>query len=546
MTPNHVVTAAHCVDTAVPGGVLFRATVAGTSAAHDVVGVVACALNPGYVAAWGTRALRPGVSTPTEACGSLRPEVVRREEPPSRASDGDYAILTLERPIPRAFEPTAPGAWARAAQINRETRSGNIEVTAVGYSTGARLFSPLSIAYSEPSMFQTTGFGLLDPGDSGGPLLLETAPRTLIGVASFVEIGRRRTDVWTTMTPAARAWLDEHSDIDGDGLVDLECGGARRGIDASLTLAEDADNDWVDDAVDTCPGIYNPCQIAIDSDGDDLTDDCDACPSLDSVALPRYAAALVDGDVDGLPDACDCTGAFFTLMTDADADGVWGCDNCSSDPNPLQEDCNSNLQGDACEDADVDGVLDVCGLLDNCPTIRNPDQRNCNRDAELASDITNGPGDVCDPNPCPDGTMGIVAREFVRSDSTEPPTPVASSAAFAGTGRQTSANGSYDTPTGIRTSLRWCPCADAVGDDAEAREACRSPAPARCEIDFARLDIPPDDGWGWRVPTVQYPGAGSAGLDLHLGHAGRRRTAELVHRALRPAGCARAARRQPL
>ena len=80
------------------------------------------------------------------------------------------------------------------------------------------------------------------------------------------------------------------------------------------------------------------------------------------------------------------------LAADSDADGVDdGVDNCVGVFNPLQADCNSNGQGDACNnqgpagaDTDRDGV---CDAVDNCVAVPNVDQRDCN---------ANGSGDMCE------------------------------------------------------------------------------------------------------------------------------------------------------
>ena len=50
-------------------------------------------------------------------------------------------------------------------------------------------------------------------------------------------------------------------------------------------------------------------------------------------------------------------------VEDADEDGVPdGLDNCADIPNPGQEDFNANGLGDACEDSDLDGILDFLEL----------------------------------------------------------------------------------------------------------------------------------------------------------------------------------------
>ncbi len=103
---------------------------------------------------------------------------------------------------------------------------------------------------------------------------------------------------------------------------------------AAPALAIDADLDGVDDAVDNCPGVFNPDQM--DDDADTIGDMCD--PDADP-------------DADGLP----------TYM-----------DNCPLLSNPGQH------------DADMDGAGDLC---DNCPNITNVDQADADND---------GVGDACE------------------------------------------------------------------------------------------------------------------------------------------------------
>jgi hypothetical protein len=253
------------------------------------------------------------------------------------------------------------------------------------------MFVAIDVEYSTP-ILQRSGAGVLDPGDSGGGLLLDGSPRTLIGVNSEVVVaGMERTDTWAAPDASVLTWVNDLIDPGGDSRIDMRCpSGVVSSIDPTLTDADDADGDWAPDGTDTCPGVYNPCQVAGDADGDGTPDDCDACATDANVAQPRYDAALTDGDGDGLPDRCDCTPAFFSLLSDQDGDGAYrACDNCPAASNPLQEDCDRNLVGDACQDYDRDGVLDLCGAGDDCVGVSNPaiadEQPNCNLDAEEAA-----------------------------------------------------------------------------------------------------------------------------------------------------------------
>jgi hypothetical protein len=56
------------------------------------------------------------------------------------------------------------------------------------------------------------------------------------------------------------------------------------------------------------------------------------------------------------------------------------------------------------EDEDHDGVCDVG---DNCVSVCNPDQRNCNKEAEDAWGGHRHLGDACDPTPCPQPSLAF-------------------------------------------------------------------------------------------------------------------------------------------
>ncbi len=102
----------------------------------------------------------------------------------------------------------------------------------------------------------------------------------------------------------------------------------------------DTDNDGVSDALDNCPGVYNPGQE--NNDADAFGDACDNCPNATN---PDQA----DLDGDGIGYACDD-------CVDLDGDGFGNpgfgntCpdDNCPDVYNPLQEDSNHDGIGDAC------------------------------------------------------------------------------------------------------------------------------------------------------------------------------------------------------
>jgi hypothetical protein len=96
------------------------------------------------------------------------------------------------------------------------------------------------------------------------------------------------------------------------------------------------------------------------------------------------------------------TGGTYTPMEDcADSDDDFVCnidDNCPTTPNPTQQDCNSDGEGDACDpgtpDGDGDGMADAC---DNCAGVANPDQ------SDWDGDGSGDPCDLCPQDPTDDG-----------------------------------------------------------------------------------------------------------------------------------------------
>lgn len=172
------------------------------------------------------------------------------------------------------------------------------------------------------------------------------------------------------------------------------CDATSGSFDTSGFLVASLDDSDADGFLD---GLCDP-----DSDDDGVMNAFDNCP-VDPNPLQEDA----DGDLAG--DACDvCPN---DPLDDADADGVCGdVDNCPDDANALQEDSDSDLVGDACDacpddplnDVDGDGV---CGDVDNCPDDANPDQADQDND-----DV----GNVCDDDDAP-GSL-LLSRVRIRAD----------------------------------------------------------------------------------------------------------------------------------
>ncbi|NOY90366.1 MAG: trypsin-like serine protease [Deltaproteobacteria bacterium] len=521
ITPNHVLTAAHCVQNDGTGFVQFDVLSPVTgSIVQRRIAIAACHMDPAHTLSLSFylhESLRNG--RPLEAiaaslgdrCGVLD------ADPRALSIDGrhDLAVLQLARPIP----PSRVAENLRAAACDvfvdpvhildpLDTRLIIPDLVAVGYgenfvdpsATAVRRFRSVDSVHSTTEVpdpflpdlpisfiFTITPLGILAAGDDGGPLFVNGLPGfPILGVAhggvpvdpAFpvppVDPG---ASTWIGVGNDApnRDWVQSRFDLDGDGRIDTACGDLRRGINpvALTDPSSDPDGDGYITGEDTCPNTYNPCQLASDLDHDGVPDDCDAGPGRSDVAGLR-GELLPDADQDGIPDITDCEREVFNCGFGEDADGDFvldACDNCPDVFNPNQTNSDTDARGDACDacpevgsamdvDADHDGADDAC---DNCVDLYNPLQENCNIDAEQALRAP-ARGDLCDDTPCGETLLG----------SSEGNGTLASGRpAVLLRMDQVQVDARSMRPQPARTGFRFCRCSSAGVDDIFTRNRCK-------------------------------------------------------------------------
>jgi V8-like Glu-specific endopeptidase len=246
-------------------------------------------------------------------------------------------------------------------------------------------------------------------GDSGSPALVYTSDGTPLA-AGVASTGATSQERYSAIVGTNRDWI----------LSVLEA----EGIDISVL---DADRDGVYDNVDNCPADPNtyqgpgiddnePCQSGM---GDGRGRSCDNCPALcnqdqaDSEVEIDWSGRISKYLSDGTGDACDGCPRDPSLAppineeTDWDGDRLANeCDFCPHinpmiyfhEPDNLNDDKYVSSEPDS-ESGGGDGIADRC---DNCPSDHNSDQANCNYeyDKDIDPEYPFGRGDACDPDPC--------------------------------------------------------------------------------------------------------------------------------------------------
>lgn len=533
ISPSHVLTAAHCAhhdEIRVGDEVIRWETPFGGGLTPYLVGdgdhireVTYCRVHP---------ALRRAGDTSPEPDGDCE-----NRDGDAFLGPYDVAVLVLESPIPlpwsgrgaaRSFhrlldEGEAPALGDRVLHVGyglnvtRDTlASVPGHIASVGRRrSAARTLVGLSAADDLAEVITgTTGTGSgSSGGDSGGPILWTDAPaRALwgpppIAVHSWAPTGQAGQVGTYLGTPSTRAFLRHALDRNGDGRFDYDCrDGWRHGMHPLASPDNDRDGDGYLDVEDIAPDDYNPCQEDNDGDGvwDNYHDNCTG------VANPGQE----DRDGDGLGDACDrCPD---DVATGHDSDREPGLD----------------LDGGGRSD----GVPDECDI---CPFVYDPDQANCNLDAELVvrareaamgvppSEQTPLRGDACDPTPCGETALGMQITRFG-----------ADAELTTGTIRVDALTDWTDVPratsrrVAAREGFRFCRCPGAsLGGDREGtREECARPVASDvdpsiqlggCVIsDVPQYELATEDLLTWRwmtIPSGAYVRSREAGLPVPSG-----------------------------
>ena len=197
-------------------------------------------------------------------------------------------------------------------------------------------------------------------------------------------------------------------DDDGDPLNGIYVTGTHL-AGAYLQGGRDADNDGIENPLDSCPTIADGrevlCADALDNDGDTkVNDGCPRVGTAERFPSPDECADNLDSDIpiDGfINDGCPA------VQVDADGDGLGGAVGC--DPN------------DAAAVIDQDGDT-FTNRQDNCPLVVNANQLDL--DSNRCANNTNE--DVADDGATPrvnDGCPAVGAAETACADAVDSDVP---------------------------------------------------------------------------------------------------------------------------
>jgi hypothetical protein len=168
----------------------------------------------------------------------------------------------------------------------------------------------------------------------------------------------------------------------------------------------------------TNEGLKTPKLVGVNSSG---SGGCETGETFEDPGYSAFTNLLFSSDSREAP--VDFIKRAVRKLADKDGDGVVSADdNCQSIPNADQADSDHDGRGDACDDCPCGGAVtedhyctqcdaglggtcaSICEnlIVDNCIGVVNPEQHNCNHEAEKARGAKIQ-GDACDPVPCPLG-----------------------------------------------------------------------------------------------------------------------------------------------
>lgn len=439
------------------------------------------------------------------------------------------------------------------AELQTELVQGNLQESIYCiHKTGSGLFSYKYIASTAPRkkdyFFEYATVPLVDSDGDGQVDSRDTCPE--IADLYYKKTGDGSSYLFSDEDGDGLGMLcdncpfvanPDQADFDGDGIgdacdtctgavpdtaccnSDLDCGEVKSGKPRKNFCVPAADNASVAKVTPLgnydCTGFAGRCTGPLDDDRDGIQNNCDNCP-----VDPNKSQN--DWNKNGVGDMCeDCFDAdprlpseltnnipepvFDTVVCDpmagpgAPAKAHEECREKTGNPKSRCVFKNSFLQSvtGLCTiglDKDGDGVANNC---DNCVDSYNPDQANCNIEAEaLGGESYPYVGDACDPRPC-----ALVAQQGMASVGTTTVARLRVEPLYL-----PPAAGGYSlknpnlTPR-ARVGNSFCACGANDGLQRYPYE-CEKPDAGRCIIDpgqYKLVDYDPQSGDGrWLKPEL--------------------------------------------
>ncbi|MBK7584425.1 MAG: thrombospondin type 3 repeat-containing protein [Myxococcales bacterium] len=421
------------------------------------------------------------------------------------------------------FDSSAGGGTRRFGQIYPELLKDPCP-SKLGYQVGLGSLVGHCNDYFEWEAFTNAAVGAVAaPGDSGGPLYVTDSSDDSLVLAGVFS-GYYDYDQPTAGGKANPPWPRNVWAPTGD------TGDVGSHTFLIAALGGDSEPDGVPDAIDNCPGKYNPDQL--DEDGDNIGDACDNCP-------PSYCVVLVpspfitcknpsqqDFDKDGVGDTCDlCPEKKNSGLLAADSDGDQVGDDCDTCPLAnAYASCAQNTQCAAAnagfcvldsaaggsllfgrcsrvDDGDGDGIPDTC---DACPSFPNTSTKNTNDLAEEREQTLNSSiaslADDCDPVPIvrvpaqKPTVMDVVGHNNLNTSSGDGPDEVVDIPQERWLGRQTPSE-APGSALQEAWGYRACSCFTASGFPLPLRDCVKQNS--QCSY-LAPMTKP----LSWRIPKV--------------------------------------------